>query len=50
MLFFGYNMQLLPNGDIKMDEELSSENIQIKDGDKFVAEVVNGVITFKKIK
>ena len=50
MLFFDYNFKLLPDGSVRMDEELLAEKLHVEDGDKFVTEIVNNVITFRKIK
>jgi hypothetical protein len=38
----------LEDGSIQMDNELTADKINLKDGDIFKAEIVEGVITFKK--
>jgi len=50
MLFFDYTFMLLPDGSVRMDEELFAEKLHVKDGDKFVIEIVDNVITFRKLK
>jgi hypothetical protein len=51
MLFADYLFELLDDGTILMDEELSPESIKVKNGDKFVAHVTrDGRIMFKKVQ
>jgi hypothetical protein len=46
--FIDYYFRLLEDGSIQMDNELTADKINLKDGDIFKAEIVEGVITFKK--
>ena len=48
MRFIDYYFRLLEDGSIQMDHELIADKINLKDGDLFKAEIVDGVITFKK--
>ena len=50
MLFFDYTFMLLQDGSVSMDKELLAEKLHVKDGDKFVIEIVDNVITFRKLK
>jgi len=51
MLFVDYVFDLLPDGSIMMDKELSSKSLQVKTGDKFEVFVsFDGRIVFRKVK
>ena len=39
---------LLEDGSIMMDSKLTVDKINLKDGDLFKAEIIDGVIIFKK--
>jgi hypothetical protein len=47
-LFLGYTFFLLVDGSISLDDEIKPEQLQIEDGDKFVASVMDGKILLKK--
>ena len=48
MKFVDYTFNLLENGTIVMDEELSAESLNVKHGDVYKAEVINNNVVFKK--
>lgn len=48
MLFVDYVFDLLPNGSIAFDKELSSGDLDLKEGDEFVVKVVNERVVFAK--
>ena len=48
-LFLGYTFFLLVDGSISLDDEIKPEQLQIEDGDKFVACVMDGKILLKKL-
>lgn len=49
MLFVDYVFELLPNGSIAFDKELSLQDLNLKENDEFVVKVVNEkVILVKK--
>jgi len=50
MLFLDYSFFLLVDGSIAYDDELKPEQLQIVDGDKFVASVKDGKIMLKKVR
>ena len=50
MLFYDYNFRTAFDGRIIMDEELKPESLGVKDGDQFVARIVNGTIVLEKQK
>jgi len=50
MLFLDYKFFLLVDGSIAYDDELKPEQLQIVDGDKFVASVKDGKIMLKKVR
>lgn len=51
MLFVDYVFDLLPDGSIMMDKELSAKSLQVKTGDKFEVFVsFDGRIVFRKFK
>ena len=51
MLFVDYNFDVLPNGTIIMDPELTKEKLDVKDGDNYVVNVTfDGRIVFQKVK
>lgn len=51
MLFVDYVFDLLENGTIVMDKELTAEKLKLKDGDKYVVNVTwDGRIVFQKVK
>jgi hypothetical protein len=49
MLYSGYNFSKWPDGSIEMDEELSQASIEVSEGDRFVIQIVNGKIVFRKV-
>lgn len=49
MLFMDYVFELLPNGSIALDKELTLEQLNLKEDQEFVVKVVNEkVILVKK--
>lgn len=48
MLFADYVFDLLPNGSIAFDNELSLDDLDLKEGDEFVVKVVNEKVVFVK--
>lgn len=49
MLFVDYTFDLLPNGDILMDPELTKDKINVQEGDCFtVKELPNGRLLLAK--
>jgi len=51
MLFVDYVFDLLENGTIMMDKELTADKLNLKDGDRYVANVTfDGRIVFQKIQ
>ena len=50
MLFLNYSFFLLVDGSLSLDDELKPEQLQIVDGDVFVASVKDGKIVLKKVK
>jgi len=50
MLFLDYYFFLLVDGSIAYDDELKPEQLQIVDGDKFIASVIDGKIMLKKVR
>jgi len=50
MLFLDYKFFLLVDGSIAYDDELKPEQLQIVDGDKFIASVKDGKILLKKVR
>jgi hypothetical protein len=50
MLFVDYVFDVLENGTIIMDKELSAAKLNLKDGDKYVANVTfDGRVVFQKV-
>jgi len=49
-LFLDYTFFLLVDGSLAFDDELKAEQLQIADGDKFVASVIDGKIMLKKVR
>jgi len=49
MLFVDYFFTLLPDGSIMMDEELTPEQIKIKEGDSFNVVIKDNRVTLRKI-
>lgn len=50
MLFVDYVFDLMPDGSILMDKELSAKSLQVKTGDRFEVHVsFDGRIIFRKI-
>jgi hypothetical protein len=50
MLFVDYTFDLLDNGTIVMDKDLTKEKMNLKNGDKYVANVLwDGRIVFQKV-
>lgn len=50
MTFVDYFFHLLPDGSVQMDQELKATSLQVKDGEKFVAKVIDNKVTFVKEK
>ena len=51
MLFVDYNFDVIENGTIIMDKELTADKLNLKDGDRYVANVTfDGRIVFQKVK
>jgi len=50
MLFLDYSFFLLVDGSLAFDDEIKPEQLQIVDGDKFVASVKDGKIMLKKVR
>ena len=51
MLFVDYVFDVLENGTIIMDKELTADKLHMKDGDKYVANVTfDGRIILQKVK
>ncbi|ATV46399.1 hypothetical protein [Lake Baikal phage Baikal-20-5m-C28] len=49
MKFVDYYFDLLPDGSIMMDRELSPNSLQVKQGDKFITKIIdNQVFLFKE--
>jgi formylmethanofuran dehydrogenase subunit D len=46
--FVDYYFSLSEDGSIGLDPELTIEKLNLKEGDLFKVEVIDGVITFKK--
>lgn len=50
MLFVDYVFDLMPDGSILMDKELSAKSLQVKTGDQFEVHVsFDGRIIFRKV-
>ena len=50
MLFVDYVFDLMPDGSILMDKELSAKSLQVKTGDRFMVHVsFDGRIIFRKV-
>jgi hypothetical protein len=50
MLFVDYVFDLMPDGSILMDKELSAKSLQVKNGDRFDVYIsFDGRIIFRKI-
>jgi len=49
-LFLDYTFFLLVDGSLAFDDELKAEQLQIVDGDKFIASVIDGKIMLKKVR
>jgi hypothetical protein len=51
MLFVDYVFDVLENGTIMMDKELTADKLHLKDGDRYVVNVTfDGRIVFQKIQ
>jgi hypothetical protein len=51
MLFVDYVFDVLENGTIIMDKELDAKKLNLKNGDKYIANVTfDGRIVFQKIQ
>ena len=48
-LFVDYTLFLLVDGSISFDEEIKPEQLNIADGDRVVASVIDGKIMLKKV-
>lgn len=49
MIYSGYHFSQWPDGSIQMDEELTAEKLGLQAGDKFVLQVVNDKVVFRKV-
>ena len=47
-IYVDYTFQVLPNGSLCMDSVLNAEDLMIKEGDKFTAQIFNGCIILVK--
>ena len=51
MLFVDYVFDLLENGTIIMDKELTAEKLKLKNGDRYVVSVTwDGRVVFQKVQ
>ena len=50
LLFLDYTFFLLVDGSLALDDELKPEQLQIVDGDRFIASVKDGKIVLKKVR
>ena len=51
MLFVDYVFDVLENGTIMMDKELTADKLHLKDGDRYIANVTfDGRIVFQKVQ
>ena len=50
LLFLDYTFFLLVDGSLALDDELKPEQLQIVDGDRFIASVIDGKILLKKVR
>ena len=51
MLFVDYVFDVLENGTIIMDKELSAEKLNLKNGDRYVVNVTfDGRVVFQKVQ
>ena len=48
MIFVGYNFDLLPDGSIIMDAEMTAEKLNVEVGDKFKIEIIDNKVILKK--
>lgn len=49
MKFVDYYFDLLPDGSIMMDRELSPNSLEVKQGDKFITKIIdNQIFLFKE--
>lgn len=49
MLYSGYTFSQWPDGSIEMDSELTEEILGLHAGDKFVLQVFEGRVIFRKV-
>lgn len=49
MLYSGYNFTQWPDGSIEMDSELTPDMLKLQSGDKFVLQLVNDKIVFRRV-
>ena len=49
MTFVDYNFSLWPDGSVQMDEELKAASLGVEEGDRFVIQMVNDKIVFRKV-
>lgn len=49
MIYSGYHFSQWPDGSIELDEELTVGKLGLQAGDKFVLQVVNGKVVFRKV-
>jgi formylmethanofuran dehydrogenase subunit D len=48
MQFIDYHFTILEDGSLVMNSELTSEDLNIKEGDSFKVKISEGIITFVK--
>jgi hypothetical protein len=49
MIFCGYLFDLYPNGSIALDEEMTADMLDVKDGDRFQVSIVNNKVILNKM-
>jgi hypothetical protein len=50
MKFLDYTFTLVSESDIIFDNELTANQLNVKDGDKFEVCIIEGMIVFKKLQ
>jgi hypothetical protein len=49
MIFVDYYFNLLEDGTIEMDEELTADKLNVKDGDRFKVSIVDNKVILNKM-
>jgi hypothetical protein len=49
MLYSGYHFSQWPDGSIQLDEELTATKLGLQENDKFILQIVNGKVVFRKV-